>query len=100
MSWTCRAKALIASRASIFKTCFTFEGGQCTSVCLIAASPYFFFLFFTNFLYNDRNESQPECQYYYSLDHNDKTWKHGATPPLARHEIIDELHSYHSQTSA
>ena len=52
---------------------------------------FFFSCFSQTFLCNNRND---ECHYYYSLDHNDKTWKHGAAPPLARHEIIDGLHSY------
>jgi len=36
---------------------------------------------------HSRTESQ--CHYYYSLDHTDKTCKHGVAPPLVRDEIID-----------
>ena len=46
-----------------------------TRVCLIAVSPSFFFksfFFFTTSLCSDRNK--PQRRYYYSLDHNDKTW--------------------------
>jgi hypothetical protein len=51
--------------------------------------PLFFLPYFSPLLRATIGMTHSASHYHNSLDHNDKTWKHGAVPPLVRHEIMD-----------